>query len=71
MKTIQLEVHDTVYQKVIDFLALLPQDQCHLLANDDDLSEVEFAHITRLTEQLKQGDNSEFEDWTDVKARLL
>ena len=51
--------------------ALLPQDQCHLLANDDDLSEAEFTHITRLTEQLKQGDNPEFEDWTDVKARLL
>lgn len=41
MKTIQLEVQDTVYQKIIDFLALLPQDQCHLLANDDDLSDAE------------------------------
>ena len=35
MKTIQLEVQDTAYQKIIDFLALLPQDQCHLLLNDD------------------------------------
>jgi hypothetical protein len=66
MKTIQLEVQDTVYQKIIDFLALLPQDQCHLLVND-----AEFAHISRLTEQLKQGDDSEFEDWMDVKVRLL
>jgi len=40
MKTIQLEVQDTVYQKIIDFLALLPQDQCHLLV-DDNLSDAE------------------------------
>lgn len=71
MKTIQLEVQDTVYQKIIDFLALLPQDQCHLLVNDDELSDAEFAHISRLTGQLKQGDDSEFEDWMDVKTRLL
>ena len=41
MKTIQLEVEDTVYQKVIDFLELLPQDQCHLLVNDNELSDAE------------------------------
>lgn len=40
MKTIQLEVQDTVYQKIIDFLALLPEDQCHLLL-DNDLSDAE------------------------------
>ena len=40
MKTIQLEVEDTVYQKIIDFLALLPEDQCHLLL-DNDLSDAE------------------------------
>jgi hypothetical protein len=40
MKTIQLEVQDTVYQKIIDFLALLPEDQCHLLL-DSDLSDAE------------------------------
>jgi hypothetical protein len=41
MKTIKIEVQDTVYQKIIDFLALLPEDQCHLLANDDDLIDSE------------------------------
>ncbi|MDP1770667.1 MAG: hypothetical protein Q8L15_00155 [Methylobacter sp.] len=41
MKTIHLEVQDTVYQKIIDFLALLPQDQCHVLLNNDDLSDAE------------------------------
>ncbi len=40
MKTIHLEVQDTVYQKIIDFLALLPEDQCHLLL-DNDLSDTE------------------------------
>ncbi|MCK9395744.1 MAG: hypothetical protein M0Q44_09160 [Methylobacter sp.] len=40
MKIIHLEVQDTVYQKIIDFLALLPEDQCHLLL-DNDLSDAE------------------------------
>lgn len=40
MKTIQLEVQDTVYQKIIDFLALLPEDQSHLLLGND-LSDAE------------------------------
>ncbi len=29
MKTIQLEVQDAFYQKIINFLAWLPQDLCH------------------------------------------
>jgi len=51
---------EATYRKLLDSLkitlqealtfnrevALLPQDQCHLLANDDDLSEAEFAHVT-------------------------
>lgn len=44
MKAIKLEVQDTVYQKIIDFLALLPQDHCHLLVNDNGLSDAELSH---------------------------
>ncbi len=35
MKTIQLEVQDAIYQRIIDFLALLPPEQCYLINNDD------------------------------------
>ncbi len=69
MKTIQLEVSDTIYQKVIDFLTLLPKDQCHLLS-EDELSTTELSQVSQLTEQLKQGNDSEFEDWNDIKSSL-
>ena len=49
MKTIQLEVQDTVYQKIIDFLALLPEDQCHLLL-DNELSDAEKLENEELNE---------------------
>ena len=41
MRAIQLEVQDAVCQKVIDLLALLSQEQCRLLADDNDLGDVE------------------------------
>ena len=69
MKTIQLEVSDKIYQKVIDFLTLLPEDECHLL-DEDELSTAELNQITLLSEQLKQGNNSEFDDWNDIKSSL-
>ena len=69
MKTIQLEVSDKIYQKVIDFLTLLPEDECHLL-DEDELSTTELNQITLLSEQLKQGNNSEFDDWNNIKSSL-
>jgi hypothetical protein len=33
MKTIQLELSDSIYDRVISFLDLLPKDQCHILEN--------------------------------------
>ena len=49
MKTIQLEVQDAVYQTVIDFLALLPQDLCRLI-DDNDLSDIEKLENQELNE---------------------
>ena len=45
MKTIQLEVHDAIYQKVIDFLSLLPPEQCHLIDSDEELENQELNQI--------------------------
>ena len=33
MKIIQLELSDKIYEQVINFLALLPEKECHILAN--------------------------------------
>jgi len=69
MKTIQLEVSDNIYQKVIDFITLLPKDRCHLLS-EDELSTAELNQASHLSEQLKKGNDSEFEDWNDIKSSL-
>ena len=34
MKTIQLELSDTIYDRVISFLELLPKNECHILENE-------------------------------------
>jgi hypothetical protein len=31
MKTIQLELSDSIYERVIGFLELLPKNECHIL----------------------------------------
>ncbi len=69
MKTIQLEVSDNIYQKVIDFLTLLPKDQCHLL-DEDELSNAEITQISQLIGQIQKGNDSEFDDWNDIKSAL-
>ncbi len=69
MKTIQLEVSDHIYQKVIDFLTLLPKDQCHLL-DEDELSNAEITQISQLIGQIQKGNDSEFDDWNDIKSAL-
>ena len=35
MKTIQLELSDSIYDRVISFLELLPKNECHILENAD------------------------------------
>lgn len=33
MKTIQLELSENVYDRVLSFLELLPENECHILEN--------------------------------------
>lgn len=33
MKTIQLELSESIYDRVISFLELLPKNECHILEN--------------------------------------
>jgi len=70
MKTILLEVEENSYQTILNFIKLLPKNQCRVINDDDDLSSDETLHIQKTMAQIEQGDYSEFEDWETVKKRL-
>ena len=70
MKNIQLEVSDNIYQKVIDFLSLLPTEQCHLIT-EEELSNAEISHISELIGKIKEGDDSEFDNWDEIKSPFI
>lgn len=69
MKTILLEVEDTAYQTILDFIKLLPENRCHILDEPELLTD-EQQHIQRCLTQIQQGDYSEFDDWEMVKNTL-
>ncbi len=70
MKTISLEVSEQVYSDVINFLRLLPEKSVHLLEEEEHLSPQEQTVVQQRQQQLKAGDESEFEDWDSIKATL-
>jgi len=70
MKNIQLEVSGDIYQNVIDFLSLLPKEQCHLIA-EEELSNAEESHISELIGKIKGGDDSEFDNWDEIKSSFI
>lgn len=70
MKTILLEVEEKSYQTILNFIKLLPKNQCRVINDDDELSSDETLHIQKTMAQIEQGDYSEFEDWETVKMRL-
>lgn len=69
MKTILLEVEENSYQTILDFIKLLPKNQCRII-NDDELSHQETQFIQKTIAQIQKNDYSEFEDWETVKTRL-
>lgn len=70
MKTISLEVDDQIYQQVVGFLHLLPKDRCRIFDEDDSLSPEALAAVQAIQARLREGDESDFSDWDDVKDRL-
>lgn len=69
MKTIYLEVDDSAYQTILNFIELLPKNRCRIL-EDDDLTQDEQNPIKQALKSIEQGDYSEFDDWEAVKHRL-
>jgi len=54
---------------ILDFINLLPKNQCRLL-EENQLSEQEQQHIQHCLTQIQQGNYSEFDDWETVKNHL-
>ena len=70
MKTISLEIDERIYPQVLNFLRLLPEEQCHILEDEDSLSAEELAAVQTIQSRLRAGDESEFVDWDEIKERL-
>jgi hypothetical protein len=71
MKTLTVELDDEAYPKLLAFLQRLAADQHAVLVSDDDvLSEAERTEVAAIRERLAAGDESEFEDWADLRRNL-
>ncbi|AFL72166.1 hypothetical protein [Thiocystis violascens] len=65
MKTVTLEIDERTY--LIAFLKHLPSDRYVLFEDEEPLSEAERENTKRIRARLHAGDDSEFEDWTNVR----
>jgi hypothetical protein len=68
MKTVLLEIEDSSYNTLLNFINNLPKNVCRVLDDDDSLNQQESAHIQKMMMQIEQGDYSEFVDWDIVKS---
>jgi hypothetical protein len=55
---------------LLDYLRSVPADQYQLFEDDDAVSEAELSRVHDLRRQLQAGEESEFEDWQDVRDHL-
>jgi hypothetical protein len=62
MKTLSLETDEPVYSTILNFLRLLPAEQCRLIEDDDTLTPAKIAHLQAIRSQLKQHGDGDFED---------
>jgi hypothetical protein len=68
MKTVLLEIEDSSYNTLLNFINNLPKNVCRVLDDDDSLSQQESTHIQKMMMQIEQGDYSDFVDWDTVKS---
>ncbi len=69
MKTIHLEVEDSSYQAILNFIKLLPENRCRVL-EDEILSVEEQQHVKNCLSQIKQGNYSDFDDFDTIQNDL-
>jgi hypothetical protein len=71
MKTLTVELDDDAYPKLLAFLRRLAADHHSILVSDDEtLSEEEQTDVAAIRERVAAGDDSEFEDWADLRRKL-
>jgi hypothetical protein len=70
MKTVTLEIDERSYPSLIDFLSGLPKNRYAIFEDDPPLSDLERQEISKIRNRLAAGDESEFEDWADVRKDL-
>lgn len=70
MKTVTVQVDEQTYPKLIEFLERLPSGHYEVFEDDDYLEEKEQAEISAIRSRLREGDDSEFEDWRKVRKDL-
>ncbi len=70
MKTVTVQVDEKTYPKLIEFLERLPRGRYEVFEDDYYLEEKEQAAISTIRSRLRDGDDSEFEDWRKDRKDL-
>lgn len=70
MKTLTLAIDEQAYPRLLEFLQGLPPDGYELFEDEPPLTGAERQEIDRIRARLAVGDDSDFEDWADVRASL-
>jgi hypothetical protein len=70
MKTVTLKIDEHIYPSLLDFLRGLPDNRYAILEDDDQLTAAERQEIDQIRGRLAAPDDSDFEDWADVRANL-
>ncbi len=69
MKTVILEVDESVYSQLVSFLELLPSNLCHL-APEEKLNQAEMEEINTIRDDYARGSRDNFDDWEKVRDKL-
>ena len=66
MRTISIEIEDSAYKTVVDFLKLLPKN-LFTIYDDSIIADEETKEIKRLNKMIDEGNLSEFRDFDELQ----
>ena len=68
MKTLEIQIDETVYQKFLGFIKLLPEDKIKVIEDSEDIFTEDLKEIKEeAIKDLKRGNTI---DWNDLKKEL-
>ncbi|MBL6963771.1 MAG: hypothetical protein ISR55_08105 [Bacteroidetes bacterium] len=71
MKTITIDIADSIYKTFLNFLKLLPKESIRIHEDDSDkLSVDEKQEVYRLKKQIEKKDFNEFDKWDDIEKKI-